>query len=256
MRKLDGAGLLEVGRLELPRAVALTTGLPIEVARLGLDALMADGTIETTTTGLLWLRFEEAQESTKSDAQKKRDNRQRARDKVALAKSSETGDSLSPAVTGGHPQSPAVTRRPPPPQPSSAQLSPPQPSPPKETSVEQARPDLPAEVFEYWRQLVQKPRAVFDKKRRKAVVARLAEGRCVEDLKQAVLGCTLTPHNLGQNDRGERYVDLELICRDGPQVERFMANALEPPRPTNGKKPSMFADADKDVEHVAGEIKW
>lgn len=101
--------------------------------------------------------------------------------------------------------------------------------------VEQARPVR--EVFEHWQRVMTKPRALLDDKRARVVKARLAEGRTVEDLKLAIDGCRNTPHNMGSNDRGEKYNDLELICRDGPRVERFMANATAPPVPLAGRGP-------------------
>ena len=104
----------------------------------------------------------------------------------------------------------------------------------KETLVEQARPVR--EVFKHWQAVMAKPKALLDDKRARAVKARLAEGRTVEDLKQAIDGCAQTPHNMGSNDRGEKFNDLELICRNGPNVERFLANATAPPRP-EGKHP-------------------
>jgi hypothetical protein len=97
--------------------------------------------------------------------------------------------------------------------------------------VEQARPDAAQQVFEHWQQVLDHPKAVFAGKRERAVRARLKEGRSVEDLKLAIDGCAKTPHNLGQNDRGERYDDLELICRDDSNVERFIRNATAPPKP-------------------------
>lgn len=87
------------------------------------------------------------------------------------------------------------------------------------------------QVFEHWRTVMATPKSILDKKRRAAVQARLAEGRTVEDLKAAIDGCAKTPHNMGVNDRGEKFNDLELICRNGPNVERFMRNAQAPPRP-------------------------
>ncbi len=99
-------------------------------------------------------------------------------------------------------------------------------------------------VFDHWRAVFDKQKAKFDDKRKRAVRARLAEGRSVADLKQAIDGCSKTPHNMGQNDRGEKYTDLELICRDGPHVERFMANALSPPKPaTNAAKGAAWTQA-------------
>lgn len=85
------------------------------------------------------------------------------------------------------------------------------------------------EVFEHWKQVLDHPKAKLGDERERAVKARLAQGYTVDDLKRAVDGCAVTPHNMGQNDRGEVYDDLALICRDGGQVERFMRNAESPP---------------------------
>ena len=63
------------------------------------------------------------------------------------------------------------------------------------------------------------------------------------DLMAAVDGCAKTPHNMGQNDRGERYDDLELICRDAAHVDRFRANATDPPKPkAQAKGPTEYDD--------------
>ncbi len=78
-------------------------------------------------------------------------------------------------------------------------------------------------VFEFWKTHLNHPRSVLDAKRKKAIIGRLRDGHSVEDLILAVRGCKLTPHNMGQNDRGDVYDDLELICRDTSHVERFMA---------------------------------
>jgi len=83
-------------------------------------------------------------------------------------------------------------------------------------------------VFECWKNEMGKaPNTKFKpkSKRYKNVVARIKDGFSVEDLCLAVLGCKNTPHNMGQNDRSEKYNDLELICRDVEHVERFIEKA-------------------------------
>jgi hypothetical protein len=108
-------------------------------------------------------------------------------------------------------------------------------------------------VFEHWRVTMGKSaRVVLDSKRRAKVEARLAEGYSVEDLNLAVDGCRLTPHNMGQNDRGERYDDIELICRDAAHVDRFIANANAPPKPKPKANP--FARATDDDKFRPGYV--
>lgn len=99
----------------------------------------------------------------------------------------------------------------------------------KKTSQPTAEPTLKnklIEIFEYWRLTMNKNgQAILNKKRSNAIEARLKEGYKVEDIKKAILGCSMTGHNMGQNDNGKLFNDLELICRDGSQIERFASNS-------------------------------
>jgi hypothetical protein len=81
-------------------------------------------------------------------------------------------------------------------------------------------------AFQFWRLHLKHPQAIFNAKRQRAVDDRLKEGYSVMRILLAIRGCKLTPHNMGENDRGEVYDALDLICRNGSQVERFEARAL------------------------------
>lgn len=61
--------------------------------------------------------------------------------------------------------------------------------------------------------------------REQKVNARLKQGYSVEQLCRAIDGCRKSPHHQGQNDTGTVYDDLELICRDAPKVDAFIAIA-------------------------------
>jgi hypothetical protein len=112
------------------------------------------------------------------------------------------------------------------------------------------------EVFDHWVSVMGKQASTkfpSTSKRYINVVARLKEGFSVDDLKRAVDGCKATPHNMGQNDRGETYNDLELICRNVENVERFMRNAKSPPRPKQKNAPlpgSLGAAPSADATYV------
>ena len=81
------------------------------------------------------------------------------------------------------------------------------------------------EIFSYWKEVMKMSNnSILNAKRDKAVKARLKEGYTVDQIKLAIVGCSMTPHNMGQNDNGKKYNDLELICRDGTNVERFAGN--------------------------------
>ena len=89
-------------------------------------------------------------------------------------------------------------------------------------SVNQLRPRL-VEVFEFWRNAMEKSGTTkLDSKRKSKIEQRLRDGYTVEQIKRAIINCSKTPHNMGQNDRGQKYNDIELICRDAANLERFM----------------------------------
>lgn len=94
-------------------------------------------------------------------------------------------------------------------------------------------PDPVVLIFEHWQRVMDHPKAVLDKQRRRCIQSALNQGYSVADVCQAVTGCSLTPHNRGHNDRGERYDGLQLILRSADQIDRFMRNAQHPPKRLN-----------------------
>lgn len=82
------------------------------------------------------------------------------------------------------------------------------------------------QVFTYWQVKMSHPRAKFDKKRRSRIQAAFKLGYHIDQLKQAIDGCALTPFNMGQNKDGQKYDSIDLIFRDAEHIERFMQNAL------------------------------
>jgi len=115
-----------------------------------------------------------------------------------------------------------------------------------------------AEVLEHWASKLyptRKPK--FDRNRKGKVRARLAEGWSVEDLKRAVDGCASSKWHV---DGGHK--DIELICRDTPHVERFIALLAAPrddpparPRPDPGPQyPEYIPDGRKVDPDAAAKI--
>lgn len=86
-------------------------------------------------------------------------------------------------------------------------------------------------IFDHWRETMKHPGARLDEKRTRAIRHALQLGYTEERIRQAITGCSLTPHNMGDNDRGQRYDGLELILRNADQIDRFIGNATNPPRP-------------------------
>jgi len=94
--------------------------------------------------------------------------------------------------------------------------------------------DSVKDVFVYWQQELKHPQSKLDKKREKAINARLQEGYSVDRIKQAIQGIKKIPHNMGQNDRNTIYDDIELICRSGANVDRFADARVKKPPGFNG----------------------
>ena len=96
------------------------------------------------------------------------------------------------------------------------------------------KPDKPdidpvSDIFGFWQTTMDHPQARLDKKRKSQITAALKMGYSVNDLKSAILGCSLTPHNIGINDRNQRYDGLHLILRSADQIDRFIRNSKAPP---------------------------
>ena len=75
------------------------------------------------------------------------------------------------------------------------------------------------------------PNAKLDDKRKRIIKQALGSGYSVDDLCDAITGCSFTPHNIGMNDRGQRYDGLHVILRNADQIDRFTHNCYNPPRP-------------------------
>lgn len=77
-------------------------------------------------------------------------------------------------------------------------------------------------VFEFWKTQMGKTRTTkLDTKRRTKIKNALADYG-IEQVQQAITGCTLSAHHMGQNPQNKRYDDIELILRDAKHVEQFL----------------------------------
>lgn len=97
--------------------------------------------------------------------------------------------------------------------------------------TKQSMSDCVVEIFSFWQRMMDYPKAVLDTSRRKCIQAAIAMGYDLTDLRQAIQGCASTPYNMGHNDRGERYDGLHIIFKSADQIDRFIRNAVKPPRP-------------------------
>ena len=97
------------------------------------------------------------------------------------------------------------------------------------SSAQEKTPDPVRKIFEVWQSAMDHPKSVLDKKRITAINNALRLGYSVDDLTMAVLGCSKTPHNMGVNERKQRFDGIELIFRSADQIERFIRNFHHPP---------------------------
>lgn len=79
------------------------------------------------------------------------------------------------------------------------------------------------QIFTHWKTVLGYKRARMDQKRLKVIRDRIKDGYSLEDLTDAINGCFLSPFHQGDNDRGTRYDDIELICRNASNVDKFIA---------------------------------
>ena len=109
------------------------------------------------------------------------------------------------------------------------------------------------EVYQHWRAYHPQaaPKLIAESPEYRLIADRLREGSSTEHLREAIDGCHKTPHNIGLNDRGKKYLGVKLIFRDASQVERFIENNRDP---TIG---SIVTERDLR-NHQAGEnfVRW
>lgn len=83
-------------------------------------------------------------------------------------------------------------------------------------------PEACREIFEYWKKVMNHPKAKLDKHRCSKITQALKNGYTVEDTKKAIDGCSKTSFNMGQNDRNQKYDDIVLIFKDATHIDSFI----------------------------------
>jgi len=78
------------------------------------------------------------------------------------------------------------------------------------------------EIFEFWKATMKKRGTTkLDPQRKKKIQDRLKDGYSIERIKNAIIGCSISPHHQGQNSTFTVYNDIELICRSPSKLEFF-----------------------------------
>lgn len=98
--------------------------------------------------------------------------------------------------------------------------------------IEQFMPaarDEASQIFDKWKDILKHPSAVLDTKRKNRIMAAL-KNYTRDQLEKAILGCSKSPHNMGDNDRNTKYDSIALIFRDPETIERFISYDDNPPK--------------------------
>lgn len=84
--------------------------------------------------------------------------------------------------------------------------------------------DQKQEVFDFWVETLKssaRRKPILDEKR-SATIGAAIHDYGVQQCKDAILGCSLSPFHMGRNKNNKRYDDIELILRDSEHIERFL----------------------------------
>lgn len=86
------------------------------------------------------------------------------------------------------------------------------------------------EIFEYWKLVMKKPKAILDEKRKRIIKTRLRQFESVHDdvvgyLKKAIIGCSKSAWHMGNNPSRKLYNDISNIFGDTGKVEGFAGDA-------------------------------
>jgi len=108
-RKMDRAGVLDLGGHEPAKAIAAIVGMPLDVVSEHLPALFESGAIELGETAVVMPNYIEAQEAVSSDKQRQAESRGRRRDRARLIPDVTKRDETSRGVTASHGESHPVT---------------------------------------------------------------------------------------------------------------------------------------------------
>lgn len=125
----------------------------------------------------------------------------------------------------------------------------------KPSSDSKAKSDQILEIFEFWKSEMDHPRAKMDDKRKKLIQKALKTGYTIEDCKNAISGCQLTPWNMGINPDGQMFDSIELILRNSEKIDRFIGNFNSPPAPKNDAERRYLANAQaarEAMEQIGG----
>ncbi len=85
------------------------------------------------------------------------------------------------------------------------------------------------QVFDYWRMIMGKANRAVLSPERKELIGAAIHDYGLENVLEAVRGCSLSPFHMGANKQRKRYDSLDLILRNSDKIEGFLQVAEENP---------------------------
>jgi len=123
---------------------------------------------------------------------------------------------------------------------------------PDKTLVDsQAKPTPAKIVFQCWQSAMNHKRAKLQDKIRDLINKTLKAGYSVADISEAIRGCSVTPHNMGQNKRNQRYDGLHIILKP-ENIDRFISANRKDSNPDEGYEE--FFGGQVGCDHIDGEF--
>jgi hypothetical protein len=110
-------------------------------------------------------------------------------------------------------------------------------------------------IFDFWKKTFNHPQAKLDGKRRMNILNAFKMKFTEDELKTAIVGCSLTPHNMGQNDRNKPFYGLHVIFKSADQIERFIECAANPPKGYDNEKDKANSKPQRRNQSVADQVK-
>jgi hypothetical protein len=214
--RCDKAGQIGLGRSGVAGLADLVR-LPIDLVQPGIDGLLDDGCVTQSGQVLTIENFVEAQEAKTSDKLRQ----QNLRDRRKSLKDNGSNVTQRHAASRSD-ESRVEERRGEEKDQKQLHLSAPPPA---------AAPSIFTQVFSYWSEKLNHPRAILDDKRMKLLKARVAEGMTLEEGKSVVDGCAVDIQTWP--DRA-RFDGIEYLFADRAAVEKFMGMAGKAFRPPKG----------------------
>lgn len=93
----------------------------------------------------------------------------------------------------------------------------------QETKNKETSKDICVDIFDYWKLVMNKPKSKLTPGRKSKIQARL-KTYSVNNIKDAIDGCSRSSFHMGGNDNKTLYNSIELICRNDEKIESFIEN--------------------------------